>query len=156
MIKYEISFNFDIENVLEYDSDEQNVEILEIDDDCFDKTFDTKEKIKEFQNWFNEGLTEDEKISIINIRYERDGEDVGILEVLLKSELEDTTTFANEIVNYLFEGDYPRLRYHLTGNTVEDYWDYQRDTPEQRLVKLDTEEYANIYRYNNVSIKKIS
>ena len=155
MVTYKITFEFDIENSLEYDSDEQSVDISLLDDKCFDKVFDTKEKINEFQNWFNDGLSENEKIIINNISYDKNGYDEGILKVTLESELKDEKTFADEIVNYMFEGDTPRVQYQVTGTSYEDYWDYNRESPEQRTVNVDYEDYGYINSYKNVNINKL-
>lgn len=154
MIKYKITFKFDIEDVLEYDDSEQTAEINEINDECFDETFNNDEKIKEFENWYNDGENEENKVIIKDINYDRADEDTGILEVTLESELKDEKTFASELVSYLFEGDWPSVSYHVTGTSYEDYWDYARSSPEQRTVKVDYEDSANITSYSDVTITK--
>ena len=155
MNKYKITFDFDIEEAIDYDSDDYNIEIIEIKDDCFDEMLDTEDKIKEFQNWFNDGMLEPEKLDIIDIVYDRDGEGTGILEVNTEQEIKDEDTFANELVSYLFEGEHPSIEYHITGTTCEDYWDYYISSPEQRLIDVDREESGTIYSYSNVTITKI-
>lgn len=156
MFKYRVRFKLDIEDALEYDDSEQYAEITEIDDECFDKTFDTDEKIKEFENWYNDGYdSSSEKINVKNIVYDRQDEDTGILEVTLNDKLKDEKTFADELVTYLFEGDYPTVRYHVTGTTYEDYWDYHRDSPEQRTVNVDYEDSTNVHSFSNVEIEEI-
>lgn len=155
MFKYKITFDFNIEDVLEYDDSEQYAEIIELDDDCFDKTFDTDEKIKEFENWYNDGEIEENKITIKDIVYDRADEDTGILEVTLEFELKDEKTFANELVSYLFEGDWPSVSYHVTGTSYEDYWDYARSSPEQRTIDVDYEDSASITSYSNITINKV-
>lgn len=152
MIKYKITFDFNIENVLEYDSDEQGVDILEIDDIAFRKAFDTNDKIKEFQDWYNNGLSEDKQISIINIKYDNDFGETGVLYVTLKTKLEDELTFAKEIVDYLFEDDLPRVNYHVHGNAYDDYWNYHKDSPDQKTVEVDYDDWASIDSYSNVTI----
>ena len=155
MVKYKIMFTLDIEDSLEYDSDEQNAEILEIDDSCFDETFDNKEKIQEFQNWFNDGLSDTEKISLIDIKYTRDEDEICILEVTSESEIDDKETFANELVYYLFEGDYPIVKYHISGTTYEDYWNYHVDSPDQRPINVDYDTSNEIHSYSKLNIQKI-
>ena len=154
MVKYKITFDLDIEDSLEYDSDEQYAEIVEVNDECFDETFDTEDKINEFQDWFNDGMLENEKISIINIEYDRDGEGTCILDVTTESEIQDTNAFAEEIISYLFEGDYPTVDYHVTGTSYEDYWDYARSSPEQRTIRVDYDDSVSIHSYSNVNITK--
>lgn len=155
MFKYKITFDFNIEEVLEYDDSEQSAEITEIDDECFDSTFDNENKIKEFEEWYNDDLSDEEKVSIVDIVYDRDGEETGILEVTVESELKEPKIFANEIVNYLFEGDWPKVDYHVNGTSWEDYWDYARSSPEQRTIKVDYDDSASITSYSNVTINKV-
>lgn len=156
MIRYKITFEFDMESDLDYDKETQDVEILELDDECFDKSFDNLNKIKEFQDEYNNGTSnEDEKVSIINIIYDRAREELGILEVSLESELKDEKTFADELVYYLFEGDSPKVYYHVYGKSYKDYWDYRHGSPEQREVIIDYDDSADLTSYVNVNIRKI-
>lgn len=154
MFKYKITFNFNIEDVLEYDDSEQDVEIEELDDECFDNVFDTDKKIKEFEEWYNDGLDNEDKVSIHDIIYDRDGENIGILEVTTNTELKEPKIFADELVTYLFEGDWPTVNYHVFGTSYEDYWDYARSSPEQRTIKVDYDDSASITSYSNVTITK--
>ena len=158
MVKYEIRFKLDIEEALEYDKSEQSVEIINIDDTCFDKAFDSKDKIQEFENWWNESaISEDEKIKVLDITYDRDGEDIGILTITLTSKLnsDDEKILMDESVYYLFSLDYPKIYYHVTGTSFEDYWDYHRSTPEQRTINVDYDDNTYISEYSDVSMKII-
>lgn len=155
MNKYEITFMMDVEDALEYDDSEQSAEISYIDDDCFMETFDTPKKIKEFEDWYNADESDSNKISIENIIYDSDGEGQASLEVITKEPLQDENDFATIIVDYLFDGDYPYVHYHVTGTSYEDYWDYDRESPEQRTVEVDYDTSNSIHSYSNVTISKV-
>ena len=154
MVKYKITFKFDIEKSLEYSNVyDEKIEIEELNDTCFDSVFNTDEKIKEFEEWYNNGL-DDDKISVNDIIYNKEGEDIGVLEVSLNSELKEPKIFANEIIDYLFEGECPTVNYHVVGTTSEDYWDYRKDAPEQRSRKVEYDDSADVNSYSNVTITK--
>lgn len=154
MFKYKISFEFNIDDAIKYD-DELNVDILEINDDCFNEVFNTEEKIKEFQNWYNVGLSENEKLSILDIIYDRDGEKTGLLTVSLKSKLENEHDFATELVYYLFEDCTPKIYYHVYGKTWKDDWDYRTNSHVQRTINVDYDDSASITSYSNINIVNI-
>ena len=154
MFKYKITFNFNIKEALEYDNVEQDVEIEEIDDECFNDAFNTNKKIKEFEEWYNTSLNDEDKISINSIVYNRDEEDMGILKVTTNNELKEPKIFADELVSYLFDGDWPTVKYHVGGTSSEDYWDYSRNSPEQRTINVDYTDSASITSYLNVTITK--
>ena len=152
--KYNITFDFNIDDALEYDEDDQNVNIININDDCFNETFDTKDKINKFQDWFNEAEPEESKISINNIIYDGfDGE--GNLEVTLNSELQDEEEFAKSIVSYLFDNDWPKVTYRVSGTGWEDYWDYATTSPGQRDISVDHDDSAYVTSYLNIKIQKV-
>ena len=57
-------------------------------------------------------------------------------------------------MHYLFEGDWPTIKYHVSGTSWEDYWDYSSDSPEQRTINVDYDDDAYLDSYQNVTINK--
>ena len=154
MVKYRIAFDFDLDEILDQADYDHHIAVIELNDDCFYELFKTKEDIRKFEEWYNDGLDNEDKVSIDDIIYDRDGDDIGILEVTTNTELKEPKIFADELVTYLFEGDWPTINYHVFGTSYEDYWDYARSSPEQRTIKVDYDDSASITSYSNVTITK--
>lgn len=155
MAKYEITFKFDIEEILNYDEDEQAVEIDFFDDDCFHEAFDTNEKIKELEEYLNDIQIENENIVINDIYYNGEDEDLGVVIVDLKDKLQNPEKFANEIVSYLFDGECPMVKYHVEGTTSEPYWDHIHSTSRERGIKVSYDDSGTVKDYYKVKIKEI-
>lgn len=156
MFKYKISFEFDLDDVFRYDGDNQHTEINDIDDDCFQKAFSSKENINEFEEWFNDGLKDEDKISVISIKYNPYNELNGELLVTLSYKLKDMQSFAKELVNYLFEGDTPLVNYHVNEINYKDDWDYHNDSHIQKRVEMEYDDSASIDSYKNVKIIELN
>lgn len=155
MVKYKITFDFDLEEPMSYD-DDYSVDILDFDDSSFYDIFDSKEKIKEFENWWNDGSDSDEdKINVIDLYYEGDYDESGEVYITLENEYKDLEDLKTNILDYLFDNDWPTLRVQITGDSYEDYWDYARSSPEQRSIKVDYEEDFAISHYKNAKIVKL-
>lgn len=155
--KYLIKFDFDLSDVLDKQDDDCNIEILELNDECFDKVISDSNDIKEFEDWYNDGVEQNEQISVKDISYERQDDYVGGITIILNNELAgDKETFAKAVVEYFFETDWPTVEYNASGTTYEDYWDYARSSPEQRDVKFDYNDSESISSYDNVTITNVN
>ena len=156
MVKYKIEFDLDIEKVLDYDSDDQYVDIKEIDDYNFYKLFDGENKIKEFENWYNEDVSEDDKIEINSIDYNCNEYGECYIDVELENALKNENEFADKLLEYMFQvEDYPTVFYHVTGKEYEDYWDGYSETPRQRIINVDYDDSAYVDSYCGLTINKI-
>lgn len=156
MNKYEITFELDFEEDLNYDPDEQHIDINYIDDDELLDTFSTDEKIKEFEKWYNEPEDEEDKIIIEDIDIDSDGEGKYYINVTINKKLNNEKSFAEDIIGYIFDvSNYPRVSYHVTGTTWEDYWDEYRQSPEQRTIKVDYDDSEYVISYTNINISKL-
>ena len=156
MNKYEITFELDFEEDLNYDPDEQHIDINYIDDDELLDTFSTDEKIKEFEKWYNEPEDEEDKIIIEDIDIDSDGEGKYYINVTINKKLNNEKSFAEDIIGYIFDvSNYPRVSYHVTGTTWEDYWDGYRQSPEQRTIKVDYDDSEYVISYTNINISKL-
>lgn len=149
MYKYKITFKFDIDGALSDVNDDYDIDIEEFDDSCFDEVFNSSEKIKEFEKWY------DEQLNISEIDYTADAEDIGVLIVTMQNKPNNEKDFAKEIVYYLFESDWPEIKYRVTGTGYEDYWDYWKDTHGQRDVEIDYTESTSIISFSDVTIQLI-
>lgn len=154
--KYLIKFDFDLSNILDKEDDDSTVEILELNDDCFEKVISSSDDIKEFEEWYNDGVEPDEYISVKDISYERQYDYVGKITVVLNNEIVgDKDDFAKAVVEYFFETEWPIVEYNISGTTYEDYWDYYRSSPEQRDVKFDYDDKESVSSYDNVTITQL-
>lgn len=155
MAKYKITFDFNLDEIMDYD-DDVHVNIQEIDDQVFYNAFSSKEKVQEFEEWYNKDADSNEEIiKVIDIEYEGDYDTSGIVYVNLESDYKYPDILKDNILNYLFDIDYPIVEVEISGTTYEDYWDYKKDSPEQRTVKFDNIETYSITSYNNAKIVKI-
>lgn len=157
MFKYLIKFKFDLEDALQYDEEDQQVDILDFDDSVLDHTFDTNEKIKSFEDWYNEDIAKDEseKINLKHVIYDRESDDIGLLEITTEKEINNKETFANTIVEYLFDASSIKIEYHVSGDSYEDYWNYRSDSPDQRNIEVDYDDMGYIDSYYDVTIEQI-
>lgn len=157
MTKYKVTFDFDIKEALEseYDVDEQSAEILDIDDSCFNDIFNTRDKIKEFEDWYNVGLSNEEKITISDINYEPHGSESGIFNISINSELKTPKEFANEMLEYIYDSDCPRIHYQVTGTSGQDAWDYKSGSYNEISVDIDYEDWISVGSYCNINITKL-
>lgn len=156
MAKYEIKFDLDFEEDLNYDPDEQHIDINYIDDDKLLDTFSTDEKIKEFEKLYNEFEDEEDKIIFEDIDIDSNGKGKYYINVTVNKELNNEKYFAEDIIEYIFNvSNYPRVSYHLTGTTWEDYWDGYRQSPEQRTIKVDYDDSEYVRHYINLEINKL-
>lgn len=154
MVKYKITFDFNIDDILNSVDDDENIEILEIDDEEFDKTFDSDSKIKEFEKWYNDTLADEEKINVANIKYNRSEELTGILIVDCNVKLPEPNEFAKELVFYLFEGEWPTIQYSVSGINDSEY----NVGPENIGYENEEFEYVEsnfIHSYSNITIKEL-
>ena len=154
MVKYKITFEFDIDEILDQ-ADNVSIEIEELNDKSYYDAFSSKEKIKKFESWFNAAESDNEKIQVFDIKYEGDYDNGGIVVITLESEYEDLDMLKESILDYLFDIDWPTITAKVSGTTYEDYWDYKRSSPEQRSIDFDTIETYAISSYKNDKISKI-
>lgn len=155
MVNYKISFNFNLEDLSTDNSEDKiDIEILEIDDSCFDDIINDSTKIKEFENIYNENLDDENKVSILNVTYDKFEEEVGILKVTTKSELKEPKMFAEELVNYMFEEECPTVYYNISGTVTEPYWDYTKSSSDERNKNIDYEDSISIDKFFNVTINE--
>ena len=152
MDKYKITFNFDIDDLIVYD-DEYTVDVLEVDDSNFIELFKSENKITEFENWFNDGEKDEYKINVNSIMYEPIEEYSGEIIIELDINKVNETDLMINLLDYMFEEDYPILYTHEYGYAYEPYWT-GTDVGEKR-VKFDYDEKYAIRGYNNEKIEKI-
>ncbi len=151
MTEYRIKFEFDYKDI-EDESEEAYAEINYWDDNEFASEFDTDEGIKKFEEWYN---VDNEQISIIGIYSEID-EKIGYFDVSLENELKNPENFANELLDYIFDGDVPTVSVNFTGTTYEMAWNGRASEPYERKVNFDYDKIFDLCDYKNVSISKTS
>lgn len=158
MVKYKISFKFDLDEILDQVDSDHSIDIEELDDQCFMDLFETKKDIKEFEDWYNDGVdTEDEKIKVIDIVYDGCYETDSEIEITLENELQESelNNLKDMLMEYMFDTDYPVLRTYEYGTTYEPYWNGYRQEPDERKVSFEFNETYSISDYKNVKIVKL-
>ena len=55
MVKYRITFDFDLDEILDQADYDHHIDVVELNDDCFYELFKTKEDIQKFEKWYNDG-----------------------------------------------------------------------------------------------------
>lgn len=157
MAKYEIKFDLDFEEDLNYDPDDQYIDNISIDDDCILDAFSTDEKVKEFEDWYNEGFdNEEDYIKFEYLDCDSDDEGQYCINLTTNKPLEDEKSFAKEMIDYIFDAnDYPYVSYHVSGVAYEVYWDGYRQSPEERKVNVDFDDSEYVRHYTNLEINKL-
>ena len=153
MAKYKISFDYDFSEIENYEDEDATIEINWLDTDAFSSEINTDKGIADFEEWYNDGI--DNPIHFKDIIFDSDNE-TGYLDVITDKDIDDLESFAEELVNYLFEGDVPTVSVNFAGIHYVMDWNYTRDEPYERKSKFDYEETFSINSYNNLRIKKIN
>lgn len=158
--KYSIKFDIDVEHALDdeglsLDDDEIEVTITDIDDSSFDKAFNNKEELEQFEKSLNEGF--EEEIKIVEIFYNGFADEyTGEVLVTLTNELKELQDFAEEIIMYLYENNEPTFNYDANGITWSMAWSYHADGPVEEKHNFEDSGTLTAYRYNNVRIERIN
>lgn len=158
MVKYEVSFKFDLDEILDQADSNRNVEIEELNDECFYDLFSTDEKVKMFEEWYNDCCDSDEdKIIVKDIIYEGDWEDSANVILSLENELpeDQINNLKNAVIEYLFEDDTPDVSVHEFGVDWRPRWDGYRQEPSEEKYEYDNYETYNINSYYDVKIEKL-
>ena len=159
MTKYKIDFEYDLEPI-EEENDEGMYQINYVDVDKFEDSFDNKEKIENFNDWYNSNFTEDDEeyIKIENIDLEV-GDEGGYLIITINRELneEEQEELKSDTLFYLFD-DYdnaPTFNVNFTGKAYRDVWNYTRDEPDQAPYNYDYDKTFKIHNFINAKISKV-
>lgn len=164
MVKYEITFKFDydLDDIYKYQGDDDykiETNILDVDVTNVDKYFNDSNKdeaIKEINDWF---FDNDENINkIISIDYECDLENGYIYIVLDKEIDEDLNSFANEVIDYLFQIEYPKMyiNYYGVYNGYKMDWGGHDVIEVSDKHEIDENETYDIKKYTDIVIKKVN
>ena len=158
MVKYRITFDFDLDEILDQADSDHHIDIIELNDDCFYELFKTKEDIQKFEEWYNDGATsEDEKIKVIDVDYEGDYDYSSIIDITLENEISNNELnyLKDGILDYIFDLKYPTLYTNEYGYSYEMYWNGSRQEPDERKVNFDYDETYSISQYKNDKIVKL-
>lgn len=158
MVKYKLTFDFDLGEILSQEDSDHHIDIIRFDDNCFYDLFKTKEDIQKFEKWYNDGATsEDEKIKLIDINYEGDYDYSSIIIITLENDILDDEfdNLKEGILDYMFDSCHPLLYTNEYGFSYETYWNETREKPDERKVKFNYEEIYSISEYENDKIVKL-
>lgn len=158
MVKYKVSFKFDLDEALGQIDRDHNVDVEELDDGCFYNLFNTTEKIKTFEEWYNNSCDSDEdKIIVKDIIYDGDWEDAADVLIYLEDELpaNQLDDFKDSIMEYLFEDDRPILYVHEYGVDWRPCWDGYRQEPSEERYEYDNYESYSIDSYYDDDIETL-
>lgn len=157
--KYLITFRFGTEELIdELNSDEPNVTVTlnRVKDDPFVDAFSTKENIKDFENWYNDGIeNEDELIHIIDIKYDFDDVDAASITVITSSEIKDDSLFMDSIFEFVEEFGKSKISYHESGYIDEIGWNYRANPLSTTRNNIDDDYEEEVDEFFDVSIKQI-
>lgn len=154
-MKYIIKFEFDqreLENNI-YNEDELHTEIDEMDDNDFGDCFQSEKEIKKFEEWWNDGLEDEDKIIVSDADIEFDQEG-GTITITTNKEVHDEDAFADETLEYLFEGEVPSITLHISGYDYVMDWDGFRSEPYERRVEVESDETVELDKYKFISLEK--
>lgn len=154
MAKYKITFNWDYSEFEDYDED-INAEINYFDIANFGEDVQSESGIKDFEEYYNEDLTDDDKIHVDTIDIEYDDESCYV-ELSTDKALKNPKDFAKEFVQYMFDGlEYPYVSVNFTGTSYTMDWNYTHDGPYERKQTVDYDEKFDIDSYTDLQIEKI-
>ncbi len=158
MVKYKVTFEFDLDDILDQVDSDHHIDIEELDDQCFFNLFKSKDDIKQFEDWYNDSAeSDDEKIKVNDIIYDGDYETESEIEIILENEIPESEeeNLKDGILDYMFDSDYPTLRTYEYGTSYEMYWNGARQEPDERKYSFEYDESYSISQYKNDKIVKL-
>lgn len=145
MYKYEVTFDFNYDYFM--DDEDLTGEIEYIHTEELEKKFNSENTLKEFNEWIDDG--EDNPINVTYMEFEAD-EETGYIHIETDNEIKDPADFAKEVVNFLFETDWPTVTINFSGYIWKDAWDYHAANHTETREYVDYNDHFNI-TYDNVT-----